>query len=107
MSDIKIDQMLSQMKSIQAMAQGQNLQAPKTNETQPAFLNMLNKAVDQVNSTQQTAGHLATQFEAGNKDVDLVEVMVALQKSRVSFQALVEVRNKLLSAYQDVMNMQV
>ncbi|MBL4762527.1 MAG: flagellar hook-basal body complex protein FliE [Gammaproteobacteria bacterium] len=107
MSDIKIDQMLSQMKSIQAMAQGQHLQASKTTETQPAFLNMLNKAVDQVNSTQQTAGNLATQFEAGNKNVDLVEVMVALQKSRVSFQALVEVRNKLLSAYQDVMNMQV
>lgn len=107
MSDIKIDQMLSQMKSIQAMAQGQHLQAPKTAETQPAFLNMLNKAVDQVNNTQQTAGNLATQFEAGSKDVDLVEVMVALQKSRVSFQALLEVRNKLLSAYQDVMNMQV
>ena len=43
----------------------------------------------------------------GDENVSLVDVMIAGQKSRVAFSALVEVRNKLLSAYQEIMNMQV
>ena len=50
---------------------------------------------------------MATAFEAGSPDVNLPEMMVAMQKASLSFQAMTQVRNKLLSAYQEVMNMQV
>jgi flagellar hook-basal body complex protein FliE len=50
---------------------------------------------------------MRTAFEQGEPGVDLAEVMIAVQKSSVSFQAMVEVRNKLVDAYKDVMNMPV
>ena len=50
---------------------------------------------------------LAARFEQGDEKVSLAQVMVASQKSSVSFQAVVQVRSKLLAAYQDVMNMQI
>jgi len=50
---------------------------------------------------------MKTAFETGDPNVDIPEVMVAIQKASLSFEAITEVRNKLLSAYQDVMNMQV
>jgi flagellar hook-basal body complex protein FliE len=46
-------------------------------------------------------------FEMGDDSVDLSEVMIAAQKSTISFEALSQVRNKLMKAYQDVMNMPV
>jgi flagellar hook-basal body complex protein FliE len=46
-------------------------------------------------------------FVKGEPNVDLTEVMVAVQKASLSFQAMTQVRNKLVQAYQDVMNMPV
>jgi flagellar hook-basal body complex protein FliE len=68
---------------------------------------MMQQAIDQVNQTQADAKQLSTALELGDPNVDIAQVMVAMQKSSVSFQALTEVRNKLLTAYQDVMNMPV
>ncbi len=73
----------------------------------PDFQSMFKNAIDNVNEAQKTAGSLATRFEQGDPSVDLPEVMIALQKSSVSFQAMTQVRNKLLEAYKDVMNMPV
>ena len=56
---------------------------------------------------QQTASTMRTALERGEEGVDLTQVMVAMQKSSLSFQAMVEVRNKLVEAYKDVMNMPV
>ena len=50
---------------------------------------------------------MAAAFEMGDPNVDLADTMLALQKSSLSFQALSQVRNKLVSAYQEIMNMQV
>ncbi len=50
---------------------------------------------------------MAANFAAGDGNANLHEVMIALQKANVSFQEMVQVRNKLVSAYQDVMNIQV
>ena len=100
--------LLNQMQALEAMAQGQALKPPA--ETKPestSFANLMQQAIDQVNETQMHAGGLTRAFEMGDSKVDLSEVMIAVQKSRVSFQALTEVRNKLLTAYQDVMNMPV
>lgn len=71
------------------------------------FSSALKQALDGVNSAQKHADGLATQFQFDNPNVTLEETMVALQKASISFQAVVQVRNKLVSAYQDVMNMSV
>jgi len=75
--------------------------------TVPDFQSMFKNAIDNVNENQQTAAQLATRFEQGDPSIDLPEVMIALQKSSVSFQAMTQVRNKLVEAYKDVMNMPV
>ena len=74
---------------------------------QNEFGDMLKRSIDSVNATQQNASSMRTAFEQGEPGVDLAEVMIAVQKSSVSFQAMVEVRNKLVDAYKDVMNMPV
>ena len=68
---------------------------------------LLQKSIDAVNDTQQKASELRTSFERGEQGLDLAEVMIAVQKSSVSFEAMVAVRNKLVEAYKDVMNMPV
>ena len=73
----------------------------------PSIGEMMGNAVNQVNATQQHAGDLSTRYTQGDPNIDLPEVMVAMQKSSVSFQAMSQVRNKLLEAYKDIMNMQV
>lgn len=71
------------------------------------FSKVLSNTLNHVNQTQKSAADLATRFELGDDQVHVAEVMVALQKSRIEFQALTQVRNKVLSAYQDIMNMSV
>jgi flagellar hook-basal body complex protein FliE len=71
------------------------------------FAQVLKNSIEQVNQTQQQADGMAANFAAGDGNANLHEVMIALQKASVSFQEMVQVRNKLVSAYQDVMNMQV
>lgn len=71
----------------------------------PNFQTMFKNAIDGVNAKQQQANSLATRFEQGDPNVDLPEVMIALQKSSVSFQAMTQVRNKLVDAYKEIMNM--
>lgn len=106
----QISQVLEQMRTIESLARNQDLglRAPQT-ETSGGqkFADLMQQAIDQVNQNQQAAGELTRRLEMGDPKVDLAEVMIATQKSRVSFQALAEVRNKLLTAYQDVMNMPV
>ena len=68
---------------------------------------MFKNAIDTVNTHQKTSAELATRFEQGDPSVDLPEVMIAMQKSSVSFQAMTQVRNKLVEAYKEVMNMPV
>lgn len=103
-----VNSVLSQMQSIEAMAKNQPLELEQTqNPDTPSFADMMVKAIDTVNESQQTAAGLTKRFEMGDSSVDLAEVMVHGQKARVAFEALSEVRNKLLTAYQDVMNMPV
>ncbi len=73
----------------------------------PDFSEMFANAINQVNETQQTSSALAKAYEQGEPGVTLSQVMVASQKSSVSFQAVMEVRNKLVEAYKDVMSMPI
>ena len=68
---------------------------------------MLTQSINEVNSVQMNAAEMTKAFESGAAGVDLADVMVSLQKADISFKAMTEVRNKLVSAYQDIMNMPV
>jgi flagellar hook-basal body complex protein FliE len=69
------------------------------------FSDLLKQSVDSVNSLQQNAKNLTESFEAGKSTTSIADVMVATQKAGVAFQATLQVRNKLIDAYQNVMNM--
>lgn len=101
-----IDQMLSVLRATATQAGGKaaETQAPTGGAD---FATVLRNSIEQVNQTQQQAATLAENFAAGDGDANLHDVMIALQKASVSFQEMVQVRNKLVSAYQDVMNMPV
>ncbi len=73
----------------------------------PAFGDLMAQAVNKVNETSKASGALQTAYQRGDPDVDITEVMVASQKASVSFQAMLQVRNKLVDAYRDVMNMPI
>lgn len=73
----------------------------------PSFADMLKGAIDKVNETQKTANALREAYEMGDPEVDIVQVMVASQKSTVAFEAMTQVRNKLVTAYQEIMRMPV
>lgn len=112
MSDtMRVDSILSQIRAIRNETK---IGAPEglspTKETAPAqdsFAKMLTDSVNAVSDTQKSASSLAEAFERGDKNVSLAEVMVASQKANVSFTAMVEVRNKMIDAYQEVMRMSV
>ena len=106
MSDIDVNQLVTQMRLLAAQAKaGSPSDAGKTNDTE--FSTLLKQSVDGVNENQQKAREMATAFETGTGDASLAEVMISMQKASVSFQAITQVRNKLVSAYQDIMSMQV
>lgn len=71
----------------------------------PSFGEMFKSAVDTVANNQKAGSDLATRYEMGDPTVDLPEVMIALQKSSVSFQAMTQVRNKMIEAYKEIINM--
>lgn len=73
----------------------------------PDFSEMLKAAIDKVNETQKTASALRESYEMGDPEVDITQVMIASQKSTVAFEAMSQVRNKLVSAYQEIMRMPI
>ena len=68
---------------------------------------LLKANVDGVDRAQTQASTLADRFQLGDPKVSLEETMVAVQKASLSFQQLVQIRNRVVAAYHDVMNMQV
>ncbi len=106
MSDIGIQNVLAQMKVMAAKAHGLET-SPSAEAGQADFSSLLKKSIEAVNATQKEAGTLSSSFVAGDQNVDLAKVMVALQKANVSFQAMTQVRNKLVDAYREVMRMPV
>lgn len=85
---------------------GSEKNVPEQTE-QVNFSDLLAGAVNHVNNYQQQAGQLKKDFEMGKEGVDLVQVMIASEKSSVAFTALLETRNKLLKAYNEIKNIRV
>ena len=107
-----ITSVLSQMRDLQLQAQGQinkpaELAQGAAKTEGPGFGDMLTQAVNKVNDQQMQASSLATAYEQGAPGVDLTQVMISMQKSSVSFQAVTQVRNRLVSAYEDIMKMPI
>ena len=101
MSEMNVNQVLAQMRTMSIEASSKPVEAENNSD----FAAMLKDSIDSVNQVQQTSTSLAKAFETGEPDVSLAEVMIASQKANVSFQAMLQVRNKLVDAYKDVMNM--
>ncbi|MDO6387972.1 MULTISPECIES: flagellar hook-basal body complex protein FliE [Uliginosibacterium] len=100
-----IEQMIGQMQAASEVAGGKA--SASTAAGGADFSVALQNAMAEVSQAQQSAQQMAQDFSAGNSEVNLQDVMVNLQKANLSFQQMVQVRNKLVSAYQDIMNMQV
>jgi flagellar hook-basal body complex protein FliE len=79
----------------------------KVTGTGPSFNDMLSKAIDNVNTLQHESGNLSKAYAMGDESVKIEDVMIAGEKARVGFQATIQVRNKLIEAYQDIMNMPI
>ncbi len=93
-TDVKIDRGLT------------NLQVDSNNKI-PSFGDLMTQAIKKVNEVQKTSSEMATAYEKGVAGVDITDVMIASQKASVSFQSMVQVRNKLVEAYKDVMSMPI
>ena len=106
MNEINANDLLSQIRTL-----GRDLQPTQSPAQAPApassFGDMLETTLNAVNEAQQQSRELKIGFENGTTDKSLAEVMIASQKANLSFRAVTEVRNKLVSAYQDIMNMPV
>jgi flagellar hook-basal body complex protein FliE len=75
--------------------------------TKVSFSDALKASLQNVSNSQVQADEMGKRFAAGDDSVSLSDSMIAMQKASISFQATVQVRNKLVSAYHDIMNMQV
>ncbi|WP_417583436.1 flagellar hook-basal body complex protein FliE [Nitrincola sp.] len=71
------------------------------------FTDLLKSAVDQVNSNQKMSNQMRESYERGDPGVDLPQVMIQAQKASISFDALTQVRNRLVQAYEDVSKMPI
>lgn len=106
--DVKaIDDVLAQLRAAAAIAGGKAPAGAPAASQRTDFAAALQSAVQQVNGTQQEAARLARDFELGKPGANLQDVMLSMQKANISFQTMVQVRNRLVSAYHDMMNMQV
>lgn len=83
------------------------IQGSEKSRSTPSFSEIMGQAINKVNDTQKASSALGRAYEQGDPNVDITDVMVASQKSSVAFQATVQVRNKLIDAYRDVMNMPI
>ena len=108
MSQMEIDRVLAQIRSLSTQLRPNTAQPAATEGSKPSdFATLLRQGIDQVNQSQQRATELADAFSRGTPGVELPQVMVQMENATVSFRALAEVRNRLISAYQDIMNMQM
>lgn len=112
---VDINRLLLEMRALKAQTQvfGADSMAARdvangVEKTQgPKFGELMAQAVTKVNEVQQTSSAMSQAYIKGDPNVDITDVMIASQKAGVAFEAMVQVRNKLVEAYRDVMNMPI
>lgn len=115
MSTIDVNNLLSQMRQMSTQVRSPEVAFSSTAmpATSPAaipgggFGAVLRQSISAVGDSQAEAGRMAAAFERGDKGADLARTMVAIQKADLSLNAMTQVRNKLVDAYKDIMNMPV
>jgi len=105
MSEMDVSRVLAQIRTLQSQASFKPATAPAAAAPTAGFDSLLKGAIDQVNQTQQTSARLQESFARGDRNTDLSTVMLAGAKAQVEFRGMVEVRNRLVAAYQDIMNL--
>jgi flagellar hook-basal body complex protein FliE len=127
MSQMEIDRVVSQIRAMRAQVGG-----PMAQAVRPAglggmvpgpggvagpggagatgsvsFAAVLRNGLERVNEAQAQSGASQRAFERGDPNIDLPQVMIDMQKASIAFRGAVEVRNRMISAYQEIMNMPV
>lgn len=111
-NSVDTQSLMLQMRSLAAEASTQNksIQAPtepaKGMEAAESFSDLMNQSINAVAREQNKSGDMKEAFERG-EDIELTEVMLQAQKASLSFEAMKEVRNKLVEAYKDIKNMPI
>ncbi len=85
----------------------QGMQVPQLDKTQPSFSTAFKDALTSVSAAQNHSSALQNKVQMGTPDASLEETMVAMQKAQIGFQTALNVRNRMVAAYSDIMNMQV
>ena len=106
MNEISPEQLLTQIRTLGRELQTGSQAAPAAPQDS-GFGAMLESSLRSVNELQRTSSDLKAGFANGSSEKSLAEVMIASQKASLAFTAVTEVRNKLVTAYQDIMNMPV
>jgi len=110
MSQIDTQSLMLQMRSLAAQAEAKPVEdLTAVNQTGQekveGFADLLAKSVEAVSAEQHKSGDMKKAFEKGDPEMELSEVMLQAQKASLSFQAMTQVRNKLVEAYKTVINM--
>ncbi|MBX2880132.1 MAG: flagellar hook-basal body complex protein FliE [Granulosicoccus sp.] len=105
---INTNALLTQLRTMASQAGIDDVPA-KNEETAETtdFTEVLQKSVEYVNDRSVKSAELAASFERGEPGVELSQVMIEMQKARISFETLSQVRNKVVTAYQEIMNMPI
>jgi flagellar hook-basal body complex protein FliE len=108
MNTINTNQLLMQLRAAAAQANMPPAQPAAVESAGGAnFSSLLSQSIGKVNEMQQSAGSMTRAFEMGDPNVTLPEVMIAKSKAGLAFEGMVQVRNKMIDAYQEIMRMQV
>jgi flagellar hook-basal body complex protein FliE len=122
MSQMEIDRVVSQIRALRAQVGGPMAQVVRPDglggavsspgvvggaDSSISFASVLRSGLERVNEAQQQSGASQRAFERGDPGVDLPQVMIDMQKASIAFRGAVEVRNRMISAYQEIMNMPV
>ena len=107
MTQIDVNSLLAQMRTLSAQLEPGAAVAPAIGDAKASdsFGKLLKQSIEDVAQSQNQARQMSAAFDRGDPGTDLPQVMLAVQKADLSFRAMTEVRNKLVDAYRDIMNM--
>lgn len=100
-----VENLLSQMRAVARESQGLSVPPAVSSDSSGSFAAELANSLNRVSHAQNAANAQAKAFEMGDPDISLSNVMIDLQKAGLSFQATVQVRNRLVEAYKEIANM--
>lgn len=113
---IDVNRLLLEMRALKTQTQAfgglegvaaRDVQGAANKNGNVSFDTIMEQAVGKVNEVQQASSAMRQSYLKGDPNVDVTDVMIASQKAGVAFDAMVQVRNKLVEAYRDVMNMPI